>query len=175
MGVQEQCYTNANRIDPACDTSTALVLSDLKNQTLDIAADLGTKKGWYVELDGKNTTDKLSAERSITDAVALTNGGVFFTTFKPTTDDCKFGGYSYIWGFNYATGGAAAASALKGKVLIQVSTGAFEEVSLSTALTAEGDRKMGTPMIGKPPVDAPPIISSAANKPVKKILHIQEK
>ncbi|MSN26355.1 MAG: hypothetical protein GJV46_10880 [Geobacter sp.] len=176
MGIQEECYTAANKINPACAPSSPLTLSNLKNQTTSIGTSLGsTEKGWYVELDAKNDTDSLGAERSITDAVALTNGGVFFTTFKPTTDVCKYGGYSYVWGFNYATGGAAAATALTGKVLIQVSTGAFEEVSLSSALTANNGRKMGTPMIGKPPVDAPPIISSAGNKPQKKILHIQER
>lgn len=175
LGVQDECYTLDNKIDPAC-SSTALTLSSLKNQTTSPSAALGsTEKGWYVALDAKDDTQSLGAERSITDPVALTNGAVFFTTFKPTTDVCKFGGYSYIWGFNYATGAAAPAAALTGKILVQVSTGAFEEVKLSEALNTHEGRKMGTPMIGKPPVDAPPVISNANNKPPKKILHVQEK
>ena len=175
MGIQEPCYTTANKIDPACSVNQ-MTLANLKDQTSSIASALSTsEKGWYITLDAKNDADSLGAERSITDSVALTNGSVFFTTFKPTTDVCKYGGYSYIWGFNYATGGAAAAAALTGKALVQVSTGAFEEVTLSTALTASSGRKMGSPMIGKPPVDAPPVVSNAANKPAKKILHLQEK
>ena len=175
IGVQEPCYTASNKIDPAC-SSSALSLSSLKNQTTSISTALTTsEKGWYVELDPKLVSASLGPERSITDSVAMANGAVFFTTFKPTTDVCKFGGYSYIWGFNYATGGAASSTALTGKVLVQVSTGAFEEVALSTALKASGGRKMDTPMIGKPPTDAPPVISSSNNPPAKKILHIQEK
>lgn len=174
MGVQDECYTASNKIDPECTATT--LFSSLKDQTTSIASALETsEKGWYVALDSKIPADSLGAERSITDPVAQSNGAVFFTTFKPTTDVCKFGGYSYIWGFNYATGGAAPAAALAGKVLVQVSTGAFEEITLSTALKDSGGRKMDTPMIGKPPTDPPPVISSSNNKPLKKILHIQEK
>ena len=174
MGIQEPCYSTANKIEPAC-SATALTLGSLKDQTTNISSVLEDALGWYVALDAKSDADSLGAERSITDPVALTNGAVFFTTFKPTTDVCKYGGYSYVWGFNYATGGAASSAALTGKALVQVSTGAFEEISLNTALTASSGRKMGTAMIGKPPADAPPIISNASNKPPKKILHIQEK
>jgi type IV pilus assembly protein PilY1 len=176
MGVQDLCYTTSNKIDPACSINQ-MTISNLKNQTTSISTALDplTEKGWYVALDAKDDTNGLGAERSITDSVALTNGGVFYTTFKPTTDVCKYGGYSYVWGFNYATGGAAVPAALTGKVLVQVSTGAFEEISLNTALTGSSGRKMGTPMVGKPPADAPPIVSNASNKPPKKILHLQEK
>ena len=175
MGVQEPCYTAANVLDPACSASV-LTLSDMKDQTTSIATALTTtQKGWYVQLDAKDSANSLGAERCITDTVALTNGSVYFTTFKPTTDVCKYGGYSYVWGVNYKTGGAAPAAALSGKILEQVSTGAFEEVTLSTALSAMSGRKMSTPMIGKPPGDAPPVISNSNNKPVKKILHLQEK
>ncbi|MEI6703621.1 MAG: hypothetical protein WCL71_08810, partial [Deltaproteobacteria bacterium] len=124
---------------------------------------------------GEDASANLGAERTITDAVALTNGAVFFTTFKPTSDVCKFGGNSYMWGTKFDTGGSAPAAALTGKALVQVSTGAFEEVALGSVLTASENRKMATPMIGKPPSDPPPIVSNAANKPAKKILHLQEK
>jgi type IV pilus assembly protein PilY1 len=174
MGVQEPCYTTANKIDPACSVNQ-MTLANLKDQTTSISSTLEESQGWYVALDAKDDSSSLGAERSITDPVALTNGAVFFTTFKPTTDVCKYGGYSYIWGFNYATGGAASVAALTGKALVQVSTGAFEEVTLSTALTASSGRKMASPMVGKPPADAPPIVSNASNKPAKKILHLQEK
>lgn len=80
-----------------------------------------------------------------------------------------------MWGMRYDTGGAASTGQLQGKALVQVSTGAFEEVNLSTALSARDGRKMATPMVGKPPTDPPPIVSSSGNKPLKRILHIQEK
>jgi type IV pilus assembly protein PilY1 len=118
----------------------------------------------------------MGAERNITDPVALSNGLVMFTTFKPTSDVCQYGGSSYLWGVKYDTGGSAPSAAKDtAKVLVQVSTGAFEEVSLSTALTAADGRKMSSAMTGKPPSDPPPIISNASNKPLKKILHLQEK
>lgn len=188
MGVQDRCYTSSNVIDKNCDINSmadaglastgkgkVLGLSNLSSQTTINATSLADKLGWYIALDGQNTSLGYEAERSITDAVALTNGAVFFTTFKPSSDICNYGGNSYIWGVKYDTGGAASAASLTGKVLVQVSTGAFEEVTLSTALTGAGNRKMNTPMTGKPPSDPPPVLSNAANKPVKKILHLQEK
>ena len=177
LGITDQCYNTSDALDKTCSTSMAPVLglSDLVNQTTSISASLGSSKGWYINLDSEDTANSLSAERNITDPVALTNGTVYFTTFTPTSDVCKFGGNSYLWGVQYSTGGTASAEALSGKALVQVSTGSFEEVSLKTALTASNNRKMGTPMTGKPPTDAPPIVSNANNKPAKKILHIQEK
>ncbi len=188
MGVQDRCYTTANLIDKNCDATAVagtdpessgkgrvLALGDLSPQSSIDASTLAAKKGWYIGLDGQNTSSKFEAERSITDAVALTNGAVFFTTFKPSSDICNYGGNSYMWGVKYDTGGVAPSASLTGKALVQVSTGAFEEVVLGTALNAAGGRKMDTPMTGKPPSDPPPIISNAGNKPVKKILHLQEK
>jgi type IV pilus assembly protein PilY1 len=106
--------------------------------------------------------------------VALTNGAVFFTSFKPSTDICGYGGDSYLWGVKYDTGGQVAATSLAGKALIQLSTGEFKEVDLAGAFTDKLNRRMATPMTGKPPSDAPPIVSSSQNKPIKKILHIRE-
>lgn len=177
IGLQDTCYTSENVINKAC-TASELTLSDLENQTTPPSSLTLTsgKKGWYVNLDAQNTTTNLGAERNITDPVALTNGMVVFTTFKPTSDVCQYGGSSYLWAVKYDTGGAAPSAAKDtAKVLVQVSTGAFEEVPLGTALTASGDRKLGTAMTGKPPTDSPPVITNASNKPPKKILHLQEK
>ena len=131
------------------------------------------KKGWYIPLELSTTT--MNAERSITDPVSLTNGMVEFTTFMPAADVCKFGGDSYIWAVKFDDGCAIPAARLSGKVLLQVSTGAFEEVDLKIALTAKDGRKLGTPLTGRPPTPPPPIVSNAGNKPPKKILHLQEK
>ncbi|MDD2898472.1 MAG: pilus assembly protein PilY [Desulfuromonadaceae bacterium] len=177
VGLQDACYTAENAINKSCSVS-ALTLSDLENQTTPPSSLTLTsgKKGWYVNLDGEDTTAHMGAERNITDPVALTNGMVVFTTFKPTSDVCQYGGSSYLWALKYDTGGSAPPAAKDtAKVLVQVSTGAFEEVALGTALTASGGRKQATAMTGKPPTDAPPVITNASNKPPKKILHLQEK
>jgi type IV pilus assembly protein PilY1 len=174
--VKESCYTANNVIDKSCSVNP-MTLANLENQTSSPASTLSSgKMGWYIALDGESTSTSMGAERNITDPVALSNGLVMFTTFKPTSDVCQYGGSSYLWGVKYDTGGSAPSAAKDtAKVLVQVSTGAFEEVSLSTALTAADGRKMSSAMTGKPPSDPPPIISNASNKPLKKILHLQEK
>jgi hypothetical protein len=175
MGVTDSCYLGDNTLNKACaDTPpTALTLSDLKSQATVTSCALGSNKGWYISLDGSTTT--VDAERSITDPVALTNGMVEFTTFKPAADVCKFGGDTFVWAVKYDDGCALPSSVLGAKVLLQVSTGAFEEVNLKTALTAMSGRKTGSPLTGRPPTAPPPIVTNASNKPSKKILHIQEK
>ena len=197
--IQEPCYKAAtDTIDKTCtDASGALT-----NQT---AADhAAAPNGWFITLDAADAASGLGAERVITDPVAMTNGAVFFTTFKPTTDPCGFGGNTYLWATRYDTGLQAPCSALESKALLQVSTGSFEELDLSTAFDAtcpppkvtpspptppppgktpvpHGDagykhgRRTAAPMVGKPPGDPPPIVSKSNLKPVKRIIHIQER
>jgi len=189
LAVKEPCYNGVNdandihtlsAIDSnGCDTEMVFDEDDFANQTSainDMVSNLGvSKKGWFVELADQDNVNNFGAERIITEPVAMPNGAVFFTSFMPSTDICNYGGKSYMWGMRYDTGGTASTNQLKGKALVQVSTGAFEEVDLSIALTAELGRKMADPMIGKPPTDPPPIVSASGNKPLKRILHIQEK
>lgn len=182
FGVMEKCYTILDTLDPtALDASNnactdVLTISDLADKTTSPADALtSSQKGWYITLDAEDTANTLGAERVITDPVAMTNGVVFFTSFVPTSDICSFGGNSYMWAVKYNTGYEAPDSALQGKALVQVSTGSFEEVNLSTAFTDKYNRRTGTPMVGKPPSDSPPIVSKSNLKPVKKIIHIQEK
>ena len=175
MGVTDSCYNSDNSYNKDCadNPPTVLTMSDLKQQ--DTIGTVTSEKGWYITLDAESALTSMGAERSITDPVALTNGLVVFTTFEPTSDVCKFGGDSYVWGVKYDNGGTPPGASLDSKVLVQVSTGAFEEVTLRDALTDRDGRKQGTAMVGKPPVDPPPVVSNASNKPPKKILHIQER
>lgn len=181
IGVKDPCYKGNDDLSaPSGDScKTAIDFSSgtgFINQSGTIDTTSAIDKGWFITLDGENVpTAGYSAERSITDPVAMPNGAVFFTTFKPSVDICSFGGNSYLWGVRYDTGGVAPGAALKAKALVQVSTGSFEEVNLSTALTDKSGRKMGTPMVGKPPNDPPPIVSPAANKPLKRVIHIRER
>lgn len=128
--VQEPCFAaSTNKILPTC--TTAVTAADLDDQTSSPSSALvAGKKGWYINLDDDSLGDGYSSERVITDPVASTSGTVFYTTFRPTSDVCGYGGNSYIWALNYATGGAPSPNTMKGKIMIQVSTGAFAEVSM---------------------------------------------
>lgn len=184
MAVKEPCYervnddiytsTAINAQTTKCTSEIVFAASDFADQTSAINS-MNDKKGWLITLGGEDTTNNYGAERIITEPVAMPNGAVFFTSFMPSTDICNYGGKSYMWGMRYDTGGTATADQLKGKALVQVSTGSFEEINLSTALTSNLGRRMDTPMVGKPPTDPPPIVSPSGNKPLKRILHIREK
>ncbi|MFA7402907.1 MAG: hypothetical protein WC007_02850 [Pelobacteraceae bacterium] len=148
--------------------STVLDLSSLDDRTAG-AADTTVTNGWYINLD--------SGERVVTDTVALQNGAIFYTSFLPTGDVCSFGGTTYLWGIKYDTGYQLPASAKQGKALIQVSTGAFEEVDISKVLTDKAGRRSSAALelTGKSATEAPPIVSNAGLMPVKRIIQIQER
>jgi type IV pilus assembly protein PilY1 len=115
----------------------------------------------------------------ITDTLANTNGAVFFTTFKPSSDLCNYGGNSLLWAVRYDTGGTPPAAAMKGKALMQVSTGAFKEITLSSAFSNPGStrydgRRLNTPITGVPPT-AQGLSLFSNPPPIKKIIQIQEK
>jgi type IV pilus assembly protein PilY1 len=176
-GVKEPCYTATDTIDTTCTTKINSALFPYTTALVDqstIQPMANTDKGWYINLGPQDTANNIGAERSITDPVPLTNGAVFFTTFQPSSDVCGFGGNSYLWGVNYKSGGVLSAAAKQAKALIQVSTGSFEQIDIGTAMTAEEGRRTEDAMVGKPPVDPPPIVTKANLKPVKRILHIQE-
>jgi len=215
MGVQDRCYTSQNTIDKNCDTTAAagadpaltgkgraLLLSDLANNT-QACSDMSAKKGWYVTLRGSNVDTFMGAERSITDAVAMGSGMVLYTTFMPTTDVCKFGGTSFMYSIKYDTGCLPTCASLGGtKVMIQMSTGSFEQMTLKEIFACTlpngvvvtppprvpppGEPPVDEPpppgpnqptfgMVGKPPGDAPSSIPSFLNPPMKKIMHIRER
>ena len=173
-GILEPCYSAANTIDQTC--TTAVSTSDLKNQTSDPSSllDLSAYKGWYINLDTPGSGDMFNSERVITDPVASPSGAVFFTTFRPTSDVCGFGGNSYLWAVKYNSGSAPPDAALKGKALLQVSTGAFAEVSLSSAFTARDNRRTGTAIPGVPP-KSQGLSLLTSPRPQKKVLQVQEK
>jgi type IV pilus assembly protein PilY1 len=179
VGIKEPCYNNLG-FDPTC--TAGVVPGNLTNVTNvanvpDAATANGSSvKGWYIQLDpaGSYTYSPAAnymAERVITDSLATGQGTVFFTSYKPYTDLCNFGGKTFIWGVNYNNGGVPLN--LKGKVLIQVSTGAIEQKDLSSAFTAAGGRKTGA-MEGKPP-EAQGMSIIAAPSPTKKVVHIKER
>ena len=128
--------------------------------------------GWYIQLQAR--WGENSAERVITDPLATQLGVVFFTTTKPSTDVCSFGGKSYIWAVRYDTGGTVPSGVLKGKAMIQLSTGAIQEIDIATGFVAQGNRRTAEPMVGLPPLDQS-LNVPIAPAPIKKILHMQKK
>jgi type IV pilus assembly protein PilY1 len=174
FGIKEPCYTSAKKLDPSCTTS--LTIGDLQDQSNAIGAMTG-KDGWYVNLDDSDTYNgkEFKAERVITTPGVRTNGLVVFTTFKPTADICGFGGETLFWFVDYGTGGAPPPGTLKGKITIQLSTGAIVVVDLGDlppGSLLHGGRQFSVGA-GKPPSPAPQ--TDTLKKPVKKILHIQER
>jgi len=194
-GIKEPCYSTYNRqlhtpltsvaggtdndLSPTCTDLLGGTLVDQSGSASTApAASLGaTAPGWFINMDAAGTTSL--AERVITDPVALSNGNVFFTTFKPSADICKFGGESLIWATRYNTGAAPPARTMQGTALMQVSTGAFAEIKLSSAFANPGDlrldgRRLNTPITGVPPT-AQGLSLITNPKPVKKFMHVREK
>lgn len=194
-GIKEPCYSTGNRQDhtpllsvaggtdndlsPVCTDAISGTLVDQSGDASTAPASTlaATAPGWYVNLDAADSASLM--ERVITDPVALPNGNVFFTTFKPSADICKFGGDSLIWALRYNTGGSPEARTMQGTALMQVSTGAFAEVKLSTAFANPGNlrfdgRRLATTIQGVPPTAQG--LSLVTNpKPVKTLLHVREK
>jgi type IV pilus assembly protein PilY1 len=179
FGLKDPCYVSlADRYDPACTTcplGSACTMSLTDATTSPPSSE--PANGWVISLDSSSTSNK--AERVITNPLAAFTGAVFFTTFSPSADACGFSGNSYLWAVNYATGGSAPSSSLKGTALIQVSTGEIKEVALPTAFTdkipsggTKGRRTAG--FKGVPPKGQG--LSVVINpKAIKKIMHMQEK
>ncbi len=146
-GVMEQHYTTNNTLDYTISTSV-ITKSDLKNQTTEPSQSLGgDKKGWFIELDAES--EGRSSERLITDPLASPAGLIYFITFKPVADVCSMGGETFLWIVNYSTGGVPNPNQLLGKGLLQVSTGAIEEIDLSS-LPERGGRRTSA-FTGIPP------------------------
>lgn len=169
FGVKEPCYSGVvNDIIAPC--TTTLSLANLKDQTTNPSSDIGNFQGWYVNLDPPS--EGYAQERVITDPLATPAGVVFFTTFKPSGDACTMGGNTHVWALRYDTGGGAG-GILRGKALLQVSTGEIKEMNLATTFTEKEGRRSQA-ITGIPPkgqglsVLIPP-------PPLKKVLHIRER
>jgi len=177
VGIKDPCYyrpSNSTKADFDINCTTSLSLSDLEDTSLILDTYATDKSGWYINLN--NSTTDYKAERVITTPAARTSGLVIYTTYSPSTDLCGFGGKTSLRLVNYRTGGFPAGNALRGKVTIQLSTGAIVSKDLASITTIPSP---GSPMpsydlgFGKPPAPRPQ--DEKPHKPVKKILHILEK
>jgi len=195
-GVTDPCYSwhdssltpkgPTNAYASACtdqvDTSKLVNQSgNTPTATIDPAA-----PGWYLNLAMSETYkgSNYSAERVITNPNANGNGTVFFSTLLPSTDVCGVGGNTYIWALKYDSGGAPMTATLQGSILLQVSTGDLQQISLKDSFTpggaggapapTDGNRRLGDPISGVPPTGSG-MLGMNRPAPSKKLLHIQEK
>lgn len=189
-GIKDPCYSAAGfELTSSCPSPGSLTNVTNINDVPTNPADIAAMNGWRIDLNscsnstgtaiGTNPSSDCSSssvayrtERVITDPLATTLGVVFFTTFKPKDDSCNPGGKSYIWAAKYNTGGAGGAL-LKGKALLQVSTGKIEEVDLASQFAAEGGRK-SSGMDGVPPT-AQGLSLVTSPPPVKRTIHMMER
>jgi type IV pilus assembly protein PilY1 len=195
-GMKEPCVDANGNFQPLCVASVAPgALTNVTNVAAapsDAVANDVAFKGWFINLDlaGNftypegtplaNITKGYRAERVITDPFASTSTGlVFFTTYKPYSDECGLGGKSFIWATKYNSGGSGA-STLKGVALLQVSTGSIEQKDLSTAFKvgadnpdSKGDRRSGA-IEGVPPT-AQGLALMSPPLPSKRVIHFKER
>ena len=165
-GLQEPCLEKILANEICTDTVSSISSAD--------AGGLSSSGNWRISLDA--VSGNSFSERVISDPVASSLGAVFFTSFQPNADVCTFGGKTYLWAMRYDTGGSVA-SYLKGITLMQVSTGAIEEIHLDTAFGNETDpnSKFGRrtpPINGMPPgMGTPPVVPPKASK---KVIHLKK-
>jgi type IV pilus assembly protein PilY1 len=182
IGVKDPCFsggTTGVQYLPACLDSTTsndpavLGLGDLTTVNLSSVSGVSSAtNGWDILLNG--SASGLKAERVITDPLAASSGVVFFTTYKPYTDQCASGGKTALWALLYNNGGsAAAAGMLQGKAIIQVSTGSIEQIDLASAFKLQGQRKSAD-IEGVPPT-AQGLSVVVGPPPQKKVLHMMER
>ncbi len=170
-GIKEPAYTTNNTLDY---TTTFSVLSraDLDDQTTSPSSIIEEgKKGWYINLDAATTAS--GSERLFTDPLATPGGVVYFTTFAPNSDVCSFGGNTYLWAVNYRSGAAASSTQLRGKALLQVSTGAIEEIDLPGGITQKESRRTSA-MLGVPP-KAQGLAIVVPPSAVEKLMHLKRR
>ena len=188
FGMKEPCFISG-ALDPNCTTTRTLVDRVLPGtpgfvNVTTVGAALADSTpadyyGWYINLDptgsytyAPEAATNYKAERVITDPLASLIGVTFFTSFKPYGDECGIGGKSFIWAVKYDTGGAPGAL-LKGKALIQLSTGSIEQMNLGDAFTAGGGRKTSA-LEGVPPTGQGLNLLTTPS-PIKRIFHGKER
>jgi type IV pilus assembly protein PilY1 len=182
-GLKDPCYIQStNMLNAAC--TTPVLATALKNQTNSSSA-LTNEKGWKIDLGVASGSFK--AKRVYTNPTATANGVVFFTSFKPSTEVCGYGGETSIWAVNYSNAASVADKNLKGQAMLQLATGELKQIDLSKAfIMSPADPTpppTGTPVLGRetesskgpPSRDETQLTSNANHVPSRKIMHIMER
>ena len=87
---------------PAGTASSICSAGQAVRTSTNLAVDFSTNSGWYVDL--------LDAGERINNDPQLALGTLIFTANVPNVSACTIGGYSYLYYFNYKTGGPVATS-----------------------------------------------------------------
>ncbi|MBU5614772.1 pilus assembly protein [Geomonas azotofigens] len=170
-GVSEPCYTPRDTIENGTCSKSPVLPGDLVEVT-DVTRVVPAKdqtagyKGWWIRLDA--AAGNFGSERLIDSPSALTGGAVFLTTYQPPLDPC-LEGFSYLWGVHYSTGGAVAS--LSAQVLIPLANGTLATVDAGS-FPDRGKRRSAA-LTGK--AVKPRLVTNSGLKPLKKIIHIQER
>ncbi len=181
-GLKDPCF-NGGAFSASClgGTGDSYTSSQLASVVTTTTGGVTDNEGWKISMDDCTsvlgttvacTSAYYKTERVITNPLTTSTGVVFFTTLKPFDDICSSGGNSAIWAVKYDTGGAPG-TLLQGKALIQVSTGAIEQMDLSTAFTEKSGRKTGD-IQGVPPTSQGLSIMSQP-APIKRVIHMRER
>lgn len=160
--------------DPAC--STTLSEGDLDDATdaPDMVSD-DIDNGWLINLDEQNVPEAgFDAERSTSTPTASTIGAVFFSTFKPSRDVCNHGGKSRLWAVMADTGGTAT-SVLRGRALMQLSTGSIKEIDLKEAFKDHPETYDRTSDFDPGMKDEGKVETSTLPPATEKVIHMREK
>ena len=192
MAIVEPCfdggtYPSFKAICTDADSANdpVVTLGDLGDMT-NVGSGADTSAGWYINLDASGSytypegdpavdvTKDYSAERVITDPATFTSGFVFFASYKPYNESCSIGGKTFIWAVDYDTGGVP--TNISGKALIQVSTGAIEEVDLVSAFTGSDSKggRRSYAVEGVPP-SAQGLSLFQSPPPVNRVIYVREK
>ena len=172
-GIKDPCYVTADNDLSNIACTSSVDPAALTNQSTTISSTISTG-GWKINLAA--ATSNTHAQRVITNPVSSSLGLLFFTAMKPSASVCSYGGTSSLWAINYSNGGAPP-SALRGSALMQQSTGASQQITLTGAFVNSLNRE-SVSIAGVPPSGTgsePPITSNADHTPSRKILHIQER
>ncbi|WP_129127568.1 pilus assembly protein [Geomonas oryzae] len=172
FGVLEPCYSSGDNALRVNDVCTAAMSRDDLTEVTDAAKVVppgqqqGNYRGWWIALDG--ASHALGSERALDSPASVTSGAVFFPTFKPPLDPCEEG-VSYLWGVHYSTGGAV--GAVSGQAVLPLSNGSAADIDLSGFTDRAGRRS--APLPGK--AVKPRLVTNSGLKPIKRIIHMQER
>uniref|UniRef100_C6E258 Tfp pilus assembly protein tip-associated adhesin PilY1-like protein n=1 Tax=Geobacter sp. (strain M21) TaxID=443144 RepID=C6E258_GEOSM len=175
-GVKEPCYVKKDKLDEVCLRQTGEASSVRFSALVDQSGESPKtnpeprEPGWRIDLD-RAIPGTLGDERVLTTATASASGAVFFTTFQPSTDPCQFGASS-LWRVNYNTGAPAPDGLIKGRALVRLATGSLQSLDLGGGFNQRDNRRTGG-VTGKP--GGIRLVSNSGLRPVKKIIHIQER
>ncbi|MBF0320946.1 MAG: hypothetical protein HQL01_14200 [Nitrospirae bacterium] len=192
-------YTASNCCDPTTGCSNSI--NSLHSESItsgDTCSTMTTsrvnnilQKGWTWQLNPTGTTDSFGIvykkERVVSDPVLTSNVAVFTST-EPSADTCAYGGQSRAWAMNCmlgtsikdtSTGTTAcssyvvASNVLTGKVFLQLSTAAINQLTLGTAFTGLGGRASAF-FTGITP-ESPPSILAGPSTTKSKLMHYIER